>query len=128
MVDNKNVLELEDDVAYVKLGGRWRMPTDSEVDELISTKNSVRYKWEWKLLNSHNGWLVTYLVNNNSIFLPAAGEDNSIYEVGSHGHYWSSSRTFGYPNEADCLYFDSYSMYNNGHPRRHGHSIRPVSD
>ena len=33
-IDNKTVLEPEDDVAHVKLGGKWRMPTDFEWTEL----------------------------------------------------------------------------------------------
>ena len=33
-VDNKTVLDPEDDVAQVKWGGNWRMPTDAEIEEL----------------------------------------------------------------------------------------------
>ena len=33
-VDNKTVLDPEDDVVHVKLGGKWRMPTDAEWKEL----------------------------------------------------------------------------------------------
>ena len=36
-VDNKTVLELEDDAAYVNWGGNWRMPTKAELDELTNT-------------------------------------------------------------------------------------------
>ena len=32
-VDNKHVLDAEDDVAHVKWGGKWRMPTQSEQEE-----------------------------------------------------------------------------------------------
>ena len=34
-VDNLTRLEPEDDVAHVRMGGRWRMPTEKEVRELI---------------------------------------------------------------------------------------------
>jgi hypothetical protein len=40
-VDNKTTLEPADDVARVKLGGNWRMPTEAEMDELV---NTLRHK------------------------------------------------------------------------------------
>ena len=33
IVDNKNILDPEDDVAHVKWGGKWRMPTECEIYE-----------------------------------------------------------------------------------------------
>ena len=45
-VDNKNTLELEDDVANVAWGGSWRMPTQHELYELWS--NSI---WTTTTLN-----------------------------------------------------------------------------
>ena len=36
VVDNKNVLDLEDDAAHVNMGGRWRMPTKEEAEELMN--------------------------------------------------------------------------------------------
>ncbi len=127
-VDNKTVLDPADDVAHVKLGGKWRMPTVSELDELITTKTHASYKWEWKSLNSHNGWLVTYLINNNSIFLPAAGRYPS--SVGAEGDYWSSSLYASVPYRAFDFFFDSNrvtSRYNLS-PRFSSHLVRPVSD
>ena len=35
IVDNKTILDPEDDVAHVKWGGSWRMPTIDEYKELI---------------------------------------------------------------------------------------------
>ena len=129
-VDNKTVLETEDDVAHVKLGGNWRIPTISEVDELISTRNNASYQWEWKSLNGHNGWLVTYLVNNNSIFLPAAGGRSGagLSDVGSYGGYWSSSLYTGNPDGAYGLGFYSDSVHGYGDHRYYGFSVRPVQD
>lgn len=123
--------ETVDDVARAVLGGKWRMPTASEVDELISTRNNASYQWDWKSLNGHNGWLVSYLVNNNSIFLPAAGYRNgpSLGDVGSDGSYWSSSLNTGGPDYACDLYFDSDGVKRgNGSSRYHGQSVRPVSE
>ena len=129
-VDDKTTLDADDDVAHVKLGGKWRMPTGSEVDELISTRNNANYRWEWKSINGHNGWLVTYLVNNNSIFLPAAGhrEDTDLDNVGSCGYYWSSSLYRVYPYNAYYLYVDYFGVSKNYETRYIGRSVRPVSE
>lgn len=129
-VDNKTVLDAEDDVAHVKLGGNWRMPTSNEMDELISTRKDPRYKWEWKSLNGHDGWSVTYLVNNNTIFLPAAGERDgtSLFSVGSYGYYWSSCLNAGYPGYAHTLVIRSdYVNRGDYGGRFEGLSIRPVT-
>ena len=75
-VDNKTVLDLEDDVAHVKWGGSWRMPTSSEIQELLD-----ECIWEWTVLNGVDGCRVTG-PNGNSIFLPVGGDRD---------HYWSNS-------------------------------------
>ena len=63
IVDNKTTLDPEDDVAHVKWGGSWRMPTIDEQRELLN-----ECSWEWTELD---GYTVTG-PNGNSIFLPAA--------------------------------------------------------
>ena len=69
-IDNKTVLEPEDDVAHVKLGGKWRMPTDAEWAELME-------KCTWTWVTNYNGsginGRLVKATNGNSIFLPAAG-------------------------------------------------------
>ncbi len=123
-VDNKTVLDPEDDVAHVKWGGSWRMPTKAEQDEL---RNNCT--WIWTTQNDVNGCKVTG-PNGNSIFLPAAGlrYGTDLYYSGSHGLFWSSSLYEGYGDSAYYLYFDSSDCgwsYNN---RYYGHSVRPVSE
>lgn len=129
-VDNIKRLETADDVAHVKLGGKWRMPTDIEVLELIMTQDNANYQWEWKSLNGHNGWLVVYLVNNHSIFLPAAGSqsdnENHLPDVGTNGRYWSSSVYLDNPDCAYFLNFDSLYVGAWRHSRCSGYSVRPV--
>ena len=128
--DNKTVLDPEDDVAHVNLGGSWRVPTIGEVDELMSTQNNSSYQWEWKSLNGHNGWLVTYLVNNNSIFLPAAGYrlDTGLYNVGSVGFCLSSSLNTDSQGYALSLYFKSDKVSLANVPRQYGQPVRPVCE
>ena len=123
--DTKTVLDPEDDVAHVNLGGNWRMPTDSEWTELMENCT-----WTWTTQNGVNGRLVTS-GNGNSIFLPAAGyrSDTSLDSVGSYGRYWSSSLSTGMPRYAWGLYFYyGYSdlVFRSDDYRLLGHSIRPV--
>ena len=129
-VDNKTVLEPEDDVASVKLGGKWRMPTDAEWDELINTSNCF---WTWTTINGVNGYKVQSKKSgytDNWIFLPAAGGrgGTNLYDVGSLGGYWSSSLSTGGPDNAWRVAFSSGNVGRYGIYRYFGHSVRPVSE
>ena len=124
-VDNKTVLDPEDDAAHVHLGGSWRMPTDAEWTEL---RNNCT--WTWTTQNGVNGRLVTSNTNGNSIFLPAAVCRNgaNLGSVGFSGIYWSSSLYSGYPYNAWYVNFGSDSVYRDKLSRFYGLSVRPVSD
>ena len=121
-VDNKIVLDAEDDVAHVKLGGNWRMPTDAEWTEL-----QENCTWTWTTQNGSKGRLVT-ASNGNSIFLPAAGYryDTTLAREGSYGYYWSSS--LATPGAARFLRFYSGYVARYSDYRYNGYSIRPVFD
>lgn len=89
-VDNKIHLELNDDAARQNWGDGWRMPTINELQELLD--NCI---WIWTTMNGKYGYKVLSRLNNNTIFLPAAGwrGGTSLYQNGRHGYgfYWSSS-------------------------------------
>ncbi len=122
-VDNKTTLEPNDDVATVKWGGSWRMPTKAEQDEL---RNNCT--WTWTTLNGVNGYRVTG-PNGNSIFLPAAGyrDGSEVYSQGSYGYYWSSSLNSSYSYYAYYLYFYSiYYGWDYYYYRCYGLTVRPV--
>lgn len=128
--DNKTVLDPEDDVAHVKLGGKWRMPTIEEWSELRNTSNC---SWTWTSINGINGYKVQSLktgFTKNWIFLPAAGSrsDDGLYFVGSTGRYWSSSLGTGYPHRAYRLNFGSGGVGASDYNRYYGPSVRPVSE
>jgi len=124
VADGKRNLGLNDDVAYAKLGGHWRMPTGEEFRELVNGCSSV-----WTTQNGVYGFLMTSNTNGNSIFFPAAGYYNEygFSYAGSLGLYWSSSIATGY-NCALCFF--SFESYRSGlHPsysRNNGLSIRAV--
>ena len=130
-VDNKTTLDPEDDVAHVKWGGSWRMPTKAEQDDL---RNKCTWTWYGSGNTEFNG-IAGYKVTSNMegytdrfIFLPAAGYRDDIYlnNVGLYGLYWSSSLIAGYPFLAYYLYFDSDSVGWYGYYRLRGQSVRPV--
>lgn len=121
--DNKTTLAPEDDAAQVNWGDKWRMPTATEMDELIN--NCI---WTWATRNGVNGYQVTSKVNSNSIFLPAAGYCNGLNHsyIGSYGGYQSSLINEITPNYARRLYFNGDFIRDNNGNRYYGLSVRPV--
>ena len=122
-VDNKTTLEPGDDVATVKWGGSWRMPTTAEQQELLNNCT-----WTWTTLNGVNGYRVTG-PNGNSIFLPAAGCSyrTGVYLQGAFGVYWSSSSDY-YSCYA-CGFDFTSSNYSGYYDSRYGgRSVRPVCE
>lgn len=125
-VDNRIVLYPGDDVAHVKWGGNWRMPTSDEIEELVHSCT-----WKWTTYNGVNGMKVIGS-NGNSIFLPAAGyrESLSFSSRGSCGNYWSNTLVDNINDLACGLRFNiSNHEYWPGSNRRFiGQTIRPVTD
>ncbi len=121
-VDNRTTLEASDDVATVKWGGAWRMPTTEEQQELKDNCN-----WQWTTLNGVNGYRVTG-PNGNSIFLPAAGycDGTVVNYQGSYGSFWSSSLGSSSSSYACNLGFNSSYYDWDDYYRYYGHSVRPV--
>ena len=121
-VDNKTVLDYEDDAARANWGGAWRMPTDAEWTEL--RENCT---WTWTTKNGVNGYEVKG-TNGNSIFLPAAGYryGGFLYDAGSNGSYWSSSLYTDGPSRALDVDIRSDGVYRNDYLRFCGQSVRPV--
>ena len=122
--EEKTVLEFADDVAHVRLGGNWRMPTDGECTELRE-----QCTWEWTTQSGVNGLKVTGL-NGNSLFLPAAGYWYDFYfdNAGSCGYYWSSSLNNGYKGSAWNISLYSDHVDRGNFHRCFGLSVRPVTE
>ena len=128
IADDKTQLDLEDDVAHVKWGGDWRLPTNEEMNELIDSCT-----WTWTTLNGVNGCLVTSNrpgYTDRSIFLPATGKygfETSNKSAGTWGHYWSNS-----VNKDQSSYNAGVLAIGSGYAavkitfRAHGQSVRPV--
>lgn len=118
-VDNKTVLDPEDDVAHVLWGGSWRMPTLDEIKELIDNCS-----WERTEVNGVSGQKVTG-PNGNFIFLPSAGNRlNTSLICASLGFYWSNN---GKGNAgAFSLWQGAKFVVDDGRP--YGLSVRPVTE
>ena len=116
------------DAATANWGGAWRMPTQSEQDELLNNCT-----WEWTTLNGVNGQRVTG-PNGNSIFLPATGFLflGDPQEVYLDGGYWGSTPYEDYDRFACYLYFNcEYGekyVRRSGTLRSEGRSVRPVTE
>lgn len=122
-VDNKTVLDPEDDAAHVNWGGDWRMPTKTELEELLNNCT-------WLVGTTHNGvngYRGTSKINGNSIFLPFPGSrsGSSLVGAGEGGGYWSSSlysqSCEAYELTASVARIDMYDV-----DRYFGESVRAV--
>lgn len=118
-----NISATQYDVAHIKLGGTWRMPTRNELSELLN-----ECTWVWTTLNSVNGYLVTGS-NGNSIFLPATGFYNGdeVVSTTTSACYRSSTLLKITSFEPNSLFFNSKNFewdWNN----YYGYSVRPVCE
>lgn len=87
--DGKTVLDLSDDAARVNMGGNWRMPSQAQLEELITgTTNS------WVTINGVAGRKFQNKTDSSKyIFIPAAGygDGGEWDEAGDSNSIWSRS-------------------------------------
>ena len=133
IVDNKYVLDLEDDAARVNWGGKWRMPTTDEINELMnrcfwnshvhtSSDGDIDYSDGWQIMGAEGA-------NNNYMFLPAAGYmiEDVLYDEESEdnvGCYWSNRLS----SENSSLAYYIWATQWSAASRAVGLTIRPVLD
>ncbi len=111
------------DVAHVKWGGYWVLPSLDQLDELV--KNCT---YEFTTQNGVGGGKFTGK-NGGVIFLPAAGtrwDENHYYTEGI-GSYWASETDEGKEYCAFNLHFYSGGVRWASNLRYLGYSVRPVS-
>lgn len=108
--ENPPTLPLKDDLANVKWGGNWRMPTRYEAEELIDT---TKCKWSWTTQNGVNGYRIVSKITNNFIFIPATGFLSNDYceDDGIKGFYWTSTL---YSEEIEEVYNLAFSQSGKG--------------
>lgn len=128
-VDDKFILEPEDDPATAEWGSGWRTPTYEEFSELLKSCT-----WEWAVLNGVHGFKVISNVEGfegNFIFLPANGNrrDGEPAITDYEGYYWTSTNTAGdHCRYSKSLNFRVTNKYTTDSPRHLGMAIRPVRE
>lgn len=124
-IDNRTTLDPEDDVAHVKWGGSWRLPTRAELYELQD-----KCTWQWTTQNGVTGYKIKSKINDNCIFLPTAGcrADKGVQYIGTSGCYWSSSLYDNESQKAFGLYISTGYRGEGGYSRSSGYSVRPVCE
>ena len=105
------------DVAHVKWGGSWVMPSIDEIKELY---NNCTYSLV--SLNGVNGLLFISKINSAYLFLPAA----DLHYPGDIGQYWSSSQEPSNLKWAYGLYLLSDDTNWTYFARAVGLTVRPV--
>lgn len=132
-VDNKTTLDAADDAATQNWGGTWRMPTQSDIVELI---NNCYWVWSNNYIgtdktgyivykaksaedkgvlvrkNGEHASLNNYSLSDPHIFLPTAGYYSADYFrlVGSYGYYWSST-VYKTDSNNGCYLAYGFSFY-----------------
>jgi hypothetical protein len=103
--DRRTQLAPVDDAAHTNWGGKWRMPTVDEYEELTDPDKCT---WEWTTKDGVNGYKVTGKKTGNSIFLPITGLRyyGKTQFRGIYGIYWSSTLYSSNPNKVWCLEFN----------------------
>jgi len=124
-----NICGTRYDVANLRWGSRWQMPSSDQINELIE---NCRY--EWTQVNGVNGGRFTG-PNGMSIFLPATGyRDNSsdsisatgVVDVGFFAEYLSGSQSSPFIEYAFCLQLSNFGAEGRNTGRGFGNVIRPV--
>ena len=113
------------DVAHVKWGNGWRMPTRDECNELMN-----KCSWTWTTINGTPGQKISGS-NGKSIFLPAAGHISGTKKesLGLYGNYWTGSLILENDDYSHYLYFGLQGyLWSYWQGRFYGFSVRPVRD
>lgn len=120
-----NISGTKYDVAHVKWGDEWYMPTYEESTEMLHEYTIA----EDIFFNGVKGQKRTG-PNGNSIFLPFAGEYNGtiIYECNDGGFYWLGTTTNTYGYDADYFILGHPDQHWNGYDGKYfGRSVRAIS-
>ena len=133
--DKDYILTANYDVATLKWGSVWHMPTTEEIDELERHTN-IKYTTQ----NGVDGFLFTSTINKKSIFLPVTGRwtdegliEKTLYRGWHRGTFWSSTLT-QYQDKYSTEYSVAIWIENNDLKniwtfanRYYGSTVRPVT-
>ena len=119
--DGKTRLDPEDDVATVKYGGKWRMPTQMEMLELVnSCKKSL------SVLNDQQVLVFTSNKNGKSICFPVGSSSKT--KVITTVFFWTSELYNYYTAYTLLYYLEENRLVTNNTARDDYNRVRPVLD
>lgn len=116
------------DLALIKWGGNWRMPTEKEIDELLKNCTS-----KWDTINDVKGFKFTSK-KGKSVFFPATGyrswKELKINRQGHQGTYWSGTlcEDMGGEGTVYLMQFFYNEAFKTSVSRRYSFAIRPILD
>ena len=118
----ENIEGTKYDIAYVKLGGKWRLPTNSELAQLTSISSAVY------TLSNTDGRLWTNSKLNTNLFIPFAGirSGGTVSEANKVGALWSSTKNASFVTYAYGLLFDANTTTTRTYKRYYDLSVRPL--
>lgn len=137
IVDKKRELDLSDDAANTNIGNEWFVPSTTDFQELLTTRNCTA---KWCKLNGVGGFLFTSVRKGhegNTIFIPLSGmlDGKGTRFAGSYGWYWCNSLYYNgeagatSTTEASVLFLEHTELENKiiqSRSRCVGLPIRPV--
>lgn len=137
IVDNKTVLDTEDDAAYYSSDGKYKMPTQRQFEELVNDSYTVNAYISWN--DNLKCVIIVSRKNGKAIFFPCCGyfNENNRGETTlnlSDWFYYRTSSLYGTFNNTFCSVAEgpknsnsnSNRMYMEGQTRYYGVPIRPV--
>ncbi len=116
----------EDDAATANWGNEWQMPSLAQLQELYDSEYTTKTE---KNLNGVDGILIMSKCNDQTLFLPFAGNRNetSLNDIGRYGDYWSRSLNAYDSPYADALSFNGGRVWWDSYLYRYrGKTVRPV--
>lgn len=130
-------IDIENDVARAVCGGKWRMPTSDEFNELLSNCDFVDAQGETiegddKRITIEGISVVRLKsrINGNFLIFPICGSGTNavLSGKGTTGSYWSSRRVGSSGMAQSFRFHISDTTQVNGAGRYLGATVRPVCD
>lgn len=120
----ENISGTKYDVAQIRCGKEWQMPSIEQITELL---NNCYY--EVTTVNGVRGGLFTSKINGNNIFIPFSGfrKGTKLGKKGSYTGCWSGTRYPDNNGTAYGLYIIDVNAYWHFSDKCYGFTVRPVT-
>jgi len=112
------------DVAHIRWGNTWHLPTYDQLRELIDNCNAL-----WTTLNGVYGYELTSKLNGKKLFLPAAGHKifNGLKNEGKECSYLQSANSGWGNSESGSYIYPFLAIHSTGNAY-YGRTVRAVME